>query len=124
MSADHGCIGRYNAAGLDLANSCLPDATHPLFLDGGALDAFMNLEDTDKVIIAPLNESLCVVLSGYTVMYGVKNAAGLTVCKRDASSKIIFQGDWCTATNAAAAPTCADAVQMTAQFAAQAVTIQ
>jgi hypothetical protein len=46
------------------------------------------------------------------------------VCKRDASGKILFQGDWCAATNQAATAGCADAVQVSATFAAQAVTIQ
>ena len=124
MSADQGCIGRFDAAGLDPANGCAPDSTHPLFLDGGALDAFMTLEQTDTVVIASLNETLCVTLSGNASMYGTKNASGLTVCKRDASNKIIYPGDWCAATNAAASPTCSDAVELQASFAAQAVTIQ
>jgi hypothetical protein len=123
VSADLGCIGRYDAAGLDPASACQPDGTHPPFLDGGALDAFMLLEDTDAVIISSVNESLCVLLAGGG-LYGTKNPGGVNVCARDASNKIVFSGDWCAATNAAATPTCADAVQLTAQFAAQAVAIQ
>jgi hypothetical protein len=124
ISPDQGCIGRFNAEGLQPANSCLPDATHPLFLNGASLDAFMTLEETDTVLISSLNESLCVALSGDSSMYGVKNAAGITVCKRDAAGKIVYQGGWCAATNQAATPTCADADQLQGNFASQAVKIQ
>jgi hypothetical protein len=124
ISADLGCIGRYNAEGLDPANSCLPDDQHPSFLDGAALDANMTLEETDQIVISALNESLCVLLSGNTTMYGTKNAQNVTVCKRDANNKILYQGDWCAATDAPATNGCADAVRLSASFSARATAIQ
>ena len=34
FSADHSCIGSYDAVGLDPVDQCVPDAQHPLFIDG------------------------------------------------------------------------------------------
>ena len=124
LSDDQSCIGRYNAAGLDPSNSCQPDATHQAFTSDAAADAFILLKDADTSSVAVLQESLCVVLSGNAVMYGNPGAGGETVCKRDANGNILFQGDWCSTTNQAATATCADAVQVSATFAAQAVTIE
>jgi hypothetical protein len=39
-------------------------------------------------------------------------------CKRDAGGKIMFQGDWCQATDSAS---CKDSVKLKANFAASAV---
>ena len=124
VNGKHDCIGRYNAAGLDPANSCLPDQAHPDFVSGAQADGFTLLEDADKVVIGALNETLCALLTGNTAMYGSKDPTGLTVCKRDASLAIVFKGDWCAATNQSASMGCADALQMMATFAAQAVTVQ
>jgi hypothetical protein len=121
-SADRGCIGRYNAEGLDPANNCLPDNQHGAFQDGGKLSASIRLEDADTVDIGALNESLCVLLSGNSSMYGTQNGAGMLVCKRDGNGHIVFQGDWCSTTNQAGG--CADAMRVAAGFAAQAVKIQ
>jgi hypothetical protein len=122
LSPDLGCIGRYNATNLDPANSCLSDGVHPTFLPGASLDAFISLEQADQVTISALQETLCVLLTGNAAMYGTKNSQGVTVCKRDASNKLIFQGDWCAATNQPGG--CADAMATSATFAAQAVKIQ
>ena len=123
MTADHGCIGRYDAEGLDPANACQPDTLHRSFTTGAAADALMVLEDADKVVIPQLQESLCVLLAGNAAMYGTPGPSGTQVCKRGANGAILFQGDWCSATNQAATATCADAVQVAATFAAQAVQI-
>jgi hypothetical protein len=123
MSADHGCIGRYNSAGLDPASACLPDSLHPSFLPGASLDAFVTLEEADTVIISALQETLCVLLSGNAQTYG-DGGQPVNRCKRDPSGKIVYQGDWCSVTNQAATPTCADAARLAATFAAQAVQIQ
>jgi len=123
LSADRGCIGRYDSAGLDPANSCFADTANPTFLPGAALDAFISLEEADLVVIAALQQTFCVLLSGNIAMYGEKNAQGLTVCKRDANKQIVFKGDWCGAADQPASSACADAVQVTAKFAAQAVKI-
>ncbi len=123
LSSHNDCIGTYNAAGLDPANSCTPDSTHPAFLDAGSLEGFMTLEEADKLPVAAINQSLCVLLSGNATMYGVPSAMGVTVCKRDASGQILFQGDWCSTTNLAASGGCADASQLRANFAAGSVKI-
>jgi hypothetical protein len=124
MTADHGCIGRYNAETLSAANSCQPDATHPQFTSGGVIDGYMLLEETDRVVIGVVQQTLCVLLSGNATIYGAPGPGGVTVCKRDASNTIVFHGDWCAATNQAATATCFDSVQLNATFAAQAVQIQ
>jgi hypothetical protein len=123
LSASRGCIGRYNAEGLDPANSCLPDFQHSAFVDGASLDAFISLEDADGIVVAPLSETLCVMLSGNAAQYG-DGTKPVQKCKRDANNQIVFEGDWCAATNQAASPSCADAVRVAATFAAQAVQVQ
>ncbi|APR75240.1 Hypothetical protein A7982_00586 [Minicystis rosea] len=124
LSQDLGCIGRYNSAGLEVPSGCQADGVNASFVDGGALDAFITLEEADRIIIGALNQSLCVLLSTNPVIYGVKNAQGKTVCLRDADEKIVLQGDWCAASNASAADGCADAARVSATFAAQAAEIQ
>jgi hypothetical protein len=122
VSADHGCIGRFNAEGLDPANNCVGDATHPEFTTGASADGYILLEEADKIVISALAETLCVLLSGNASMYGVQQGSTV-VCKRDTQNKIVFQGDWCAATNQAATSSCADSLAMSAKFAAQAVQI-
>jgi hypothetical protein len=122
LSSNGDCIGTYNAAGLDPTNSCQPDITHPQFLDAGKIDGFMTLEDADTVLVSPIAETLCVLLSGDAAMYGTTMGA-ITVCKRDASNKILYQGNWCAATNAAATSACADSVSFAANYAASSVQI-
>lgn len=124
LSGDHGCIGRFNAEGLDPLNACLPDTQHPDFLPGADVSAFIALEDADAVIVTALNQSLCVLLSQDAQTYGKKNAMGMTVCKRDAANHILFTGDWCSVTNQGANGACADAMRVQASFAAQGVMIQ
>jgi hypothetical protein len=126
LSANRDCIGHYNAAGLDPNNSCTPDATHPLFIDGASLDALIVLEAADKVPVSAIGETLCVLLSGSAAMYGMPGTgtfAGSTVCKRDATNQIIFKGSWCSTTNQPATPTCADAEHLAGTFAASSVLI-
>lgn len=124
LSPDHGCIGRYNAAGLDPTNVCLPDIKNPAFIPGGKVEAFIGLEDADEVVISSLNQTLCVLLSQDATTYGTKSSTGVTVCKRDAAGQILFEGDWCAASNQAASAGCADAMRVQASFAAQGVVIQ
>ena len=123
MSADHNCIGRFNAETLDPANSCLPDAAHASFTPAATADAHIVLEQADTIVLTALGQSLCVLLSGNAALYGVQSG-GVLKCKRDASNKIVFQGDWCSATDQAANLTCADSMRFSSTFAAQAVQIQ
>ena len=114
LSADHNCIGKYNADKLDPANQCLP----PEFTNAASLDAFITLEDADTVPIESLGKSLCALLT--------KTDDGGTPkkCPRDAgTNKITSKGDWCSTTDAAATADCADAFKLGADFAASAVKI-
>ncbi len=124
VSADHGCVGKFNAAGLDPAGGCLPDDTNPLFIgaDGkadtdGKLDGYITLEEADSVIVDKLSQSLCVILSGNSGMYG-DGGMPVSKCKRDVNMKIVFQGDWCDKSNDMA---CKDSVRLGAGFSASGV---
>jgi hypothetical protein len=122
LSEDRNCIGKYNADKLDPANSCLAEPPDTLpFENAGALEGFITLEHADGVIIEDLKQSLCVLLSGNAQMYG--DAGTPNKCKRDMAGKIVYQGDWCAATNASADASCADAMKLSANFAASAVSI-
>jgi hypothetical protein len=122
LSEGNTCVGKYNADKLDPANSCLAEPPNTLqFENAGTLDGFITLEDADTVIINTLDQSLCVLLSGNAQMYG--NGMSPNQCKRDAAGKIVYKGDWCEATNAAANAMCADAAKLNAAFAASAVKI-
>jgi hypothetical protein len=117
LAASQNCIGHYNAEGLDPNNNCLPDSTTPEFITGGQVDGLIDLEDADGVVLAALNQTLCVLLSGDAQTYGTSQG-GTTVCKRDASAKILFQGDACSSGG-----TCNDSVQLKANFAASSVLV-
>ncbi len=121
VSGDHTCIGKYNAAGLDPANNCLADQQTPAFSPGGQLDSFINLDQADSIVVAPLQQTLCIVLSGDATKYG--DGGTPAKCKRT-SGKIVFPGDWCTATNQAATPQCSDAVRFAGTFAASGMLIK
>jgi hypothetical protein len=89
----------------------------------------MTLEDADAVIITLLDESLCVLLAGSDPTYITTNSSGVSVCARygaDAGAEagaIIYQGDWCAGTNAAATKSCADSQHVAAAFAAASIKI-
>jgi hypothetical protein len=119
LSADQGCIGMYNAAGLDPGSQCVPDPTHPAFVTGGEMSAYITLEDADNVVVSLLHQSLCVLLSGDASKYG--DGATPAKCKRDADQKILYQGGWCSQTDQAGG--CADAEHFKAKFAASSVLI-
>jgi hypothetical protein len=122
LSEDKNCIGKYNADKLDPANSCLAEPPDILqFENAGMLDGFITLEDADSVIVENLKQSLCVLLSGNAGMYG--DAGTPNKCKRDMDGKIVYQGDWCAATNTPADASCTDAAKFNAAFAASAVKI-
>jgi hypothetical protein len=123
ISADNGCIGQYNAMGLDMANNCQPDGATRSFVDGASVSGFFVLEEADTVDVAMLGESLCVLLSGDAQSFG-DGGTPIERCKRDASGNILFKGDWCEATNGKATPGCEDSLRFSAQFAAQGATIQ
>jgi hypothetical protein len=121
VSGDHDCIGKYNAAGLDPANACIADAAHPTYLDGGQAIALINLEDADAIPITAIGQTLCVLLSQNSAMYG-DGAVPINHCKRQ-NGKIVFPGDWCTSNNMPAAGGCSDAVLFSGTFSASGVKI-
>jgi hypothetical protein len=124
VTSDNDCIGSYNANTLDPANACQPASGVLSFANGGTGTAFIALSDADNVAIASINESLCVFLSNNPTLYGVMQTGSTeTVCKRDASGNIVFQGDWCAATNSAASAVCADSVAVSFAFAASSILI-
>lgn len=65
-----------------------------------------------------MQESLCVFLSQDAATYGTTNGGQFKHCTRDASGKILFQGDYCSVTNQTASPGCSDAVEVVGTFAA------
>ena len=76
------------------------------------------------MVISAVQQSLCVLLSGNATMYGtVPSGSSVAVCKRDSSGNILYQGGWCSTTNAPAGNGCADAEQLNGNFAASSVTI-
>jgi len=119
ISADNNCIGTLNPD-LDPGNLCLPTTDTPGFVAGAKLEGYITLEEADTVLIAQLsNSSLCRLISGETG----------TTCSRDANNKIVFQGDWCAGTaegdpGKPADATCADAVKLSAGFAASGVKLR
>jgi hypothetical protein len=119
LSADHNCMGTFNAEGLDPLNNCLPypEEGQFTFTTGGRLEGYITLEDADSVIVELANASLCKLITNQG------SGQMPDKCARDANGKITYKGDWCDATNAAADATCADAVKLSAEFAASAVKI-
>jgi hypothetical protein len=124
LSSNNDCIGSYNAAGLQTSNSCSPSTTPPIpgFLTGGTLAGYITLADADGIQISTLGGSLCALLAGGIPVnqYTTTTAAGI-VCAKGDGGGYLFQGDWCSTTNAAGG--CADAMQLTANYAAGSVTI-
>jgi len=127
LSTDHNCIGKLNPD-LDPNNNCLPSADTPAFVDDASLDGFATLEDADKVAVDQLGgKSLCVILSGDNACTQYCDASK-TKCLRDANSKIVFKGDWCSTANGGkggpADATCFDAVHLAAKFSASSVAMK
>jgi hypothetical protein len=119
LSEDHNCMGSFNAQGLDPYNGCLPYPKEGQFTfkNGGKIEGYITLEDADSVIVELAGASLCKLLAGEG------DGKMPEKCKRDANGKILFEGDWCDATNAAADATCKDAVKLSAEFSASAVKV-
>ena len=125
VSADHNCIGHYNAANLKPSQGCLPSIIDNIdaFINGGRLTGYISLEEADKIIITAfgLNRSLCVLLSGSGGLYG--DGGSPAKCKR-VGAEIKFNGDWCINTDQGASVTCYDAVSVDVGFAASAVELK
>lgn len=121
LSSNNNCVGSFNGSGLDPYNNCGPNPAENQFTfnNAGKLEGFITLEDADNIIVDLANASLCALLTE-----DGDGATPISKCKRDAATQTItYKGDWCSMTNGAADGTCADAVQLAADFAASAVTI-
>jgi hypothetical protein len=110
LSKDHNCIGAFNSNGLDPASNCLHDGQNPAFLTGVDFDGFITIADADKVVVDPLAESLCALLSGSS-----NGAQPVAKCK------VGTLGDYCSTTHAPGG--CADSFQLSGKLAASGVTI-
>lgn len=121
LSADHNCIGSFNAAGLEPINSCLPDpeAGIEYFVNGATLSGYITIAEADDVIVDLLGQSLCVLLSGDAAKYG--DGAKPAKCKRT-GGKIDLEGDWCDATDSAGG--CKDSFILKADLAASSVKLR
>src|SRR6185437_14034886 len=97
LSADHNCVGSYNAATLDPKNGCRPGDEYPQFTNAGVLSGYILLEDADKVDIPAYGESLCALLAGpEKVLTTTKPGSSELVCARKADGEILFGGDYCS----------------------------
>lgn len=123
ISSDFNCIGKYNADKLETKLSCQPEPPDSYaFTEAGNLVGYITLEDADSVIVSSLHQSLCVLLSGDSAMYGDGGSPDVK-CKRDANQKIVYPGKWCSTTNMAADAACSDAEHLIGTFAASAAKI-
>jgi hypothetical protein len=109
ISDDGNCIGRFNEIALD--PQCYDDSICSKWTTSGSLGGFITLEEADAVRIRDLNnKSLCSFLAGEA-----------DSCARDASGKIVYQGDYCSKDKQPGS--CADSVWLAATFAASAAKI-
>ena len=121
VSASHDCIGSYDPAVFDPQRSCMPTFAGQGFRYAGDLEAYFVLEEADTITIGAYQETFCAALAGD--MGTVDPTTQIMSCSRT-HGVIDFKGDWCSTTNAPATATCADAVHVTADFAASAVQIR
>lgn len=115
ISNNDNCIGSYNLKALDQSCAVADPSSCTKWHTGGTLGALMTLEDSDKVMVSLLNESLCVIL---TVTPPDSTTRG---CMRDGNGKIVAKGDYCSTSNQPG--DCQDSFWLSATFAAAAVTI-
>jgi hypothetical protein len=115
ISADHNCVGKFNADGLEPINSCLPEpeAGIDFFVNAAKLTGYITIEEADSVMVDLLGQTLCVLLSGDATKYS--DGGTPKKCKRT-GGKIDLQGDWCSTTNSAGG--CKDAFLVSAELAA------
>jgi hypothetical protein len=120
LSTDQNCVGKYNADKLDPKAGCAGTDANPAFTTAADLAGYMTLEAADGVIVSAVGQSLCVLISGDSTMWG--DGKTPAKCKRDpATMKILYQGDWCDGTNMPAGAGCADASALAGKLAASAV---
>ena len=122
VSANHNCIGSFNAAGLRPIDNCKPnpDMDIDYYVNGGHLEGYITLEEADTVDVDLLGKSLCVLLGANDNLYS--DGGSPAKCTRDGNGDIVLKGDWCSVTNTAGG--CQDAMVLAADFAASAVELE
>jgi hypothetical protein len=121
VSASHDCIGHYDP-GLFEAPGCQSQLTDgSVFIHAGHLEGYMLLDELDNLIVPPLKATMCVVLTSFTATQ--LDSTGIARCP-ESGGTVTVAGDWCSATNAPATASCADALHLVADFAASAVPMQ
>jgi hypothetical protein len=121
VSASHDCIGSVDPAIFDPQRSCVPTVAGQSFRHAGNLEGYFGLEEADTIVISALEETFCSALAGD--MGTQDPTTQIRRCSRT-NGVIDFKGDWCSTTNSPATATCADAVHVTADFAASAVQLR
>lgn len=110
LSADQSCVGSYRADDLDPALGCAPE-DGSRYVNGGTLHAYITLEEADALMLADLQESLCVLLTGDAGDGQVPRR-----CSRSMLGTVSAAGDWCSITDTPGG--CVDALEVSAAFAA------
>ena len=121
------CIGRFRGktGELDPNGSCLPQTSDPKdvnafsYLNDATIAGYMTAEDTDKIVVVDLAETMCALLTGKTMM----SPAGTKVCKRDAAGNLDFTGTTSGPDFSSKGDGINDAFEIAADFAAAAVRI-
>jgi hypothetical protein len=114
LSDDQNCIGALDPDALDVDADCAVIDGAPRYRSGGRLTGHIRLEDADAVVVASINQSLCVLLTG-----DPGNGANPLRCTRDVEGVITAAGDWCDSADMASG--CTDSIRFDATFAASAV---
>jgi hypothetical protein len=124
VSSSHDCIGSYDPAIFNWdQDHCAPTTPDQLFRHAGRIQAFLSLAEADALAMPVVGETLCAALAGIPSQSTLFSSNPITHCP-STNGVIDFQGDWCSTTNAPATATCADAVHVVADFAANAQQIQ
>ena len=121
VSASHDCIGSYDPAVFDPKQLCMPTVHGQNFRHAGNLEGYFSLAEADTITLGAIKETFCYVLTGD--MGTIDPTTQIQHCSRT-NGVISFKGDWCSTTNGPATATCADAMHVTADFAASAVQLQ
>jgi hypothetical protein len=128
LSADHNCIGNYNANAVTPVPASPPnpascvdtdDTTCVRWTTGGSLGGYITLDEANNVDVPQLSESLCVLLAA-TAPVDTSNPNEKR-CATDSSGHVMATGDFCSQTNLPMG--CADSYWLSATFAASAAKI-
>jgi hypothetical protein len=123
LSTDGNCIGSYNPNGVTNPQpngQCLDQdpSSCQRWHTAGSLGGYITLKEAEGVYVADLSKTLCVLLTqGSATTNGGKN------CATDAQGNVTAKGDFCSTTDSAATPTCADSFWLAATFAASSALI-